>query len=840
MLAIAYHDRYERVGVITDLEAAIQRYQEALQIWAKDRPRTIWTSCVIRLGDGYCDRYERNGVMADLETAIQLYQQVLDGGPVDPVRREDCLQSLARAHHQRHRRTGDTADLDSAILKFHQVLDTTFYYHPELAHRKWLLGSAYRDKYRHTKVLAYLDKAIELYEEALGTHPSLHPNDLPFAVGGYEADYLHSLGVSYSEKYEMTRDAGDMEKAMQQSQAAVRITPENHSSRAIRLWSLGNAYIHKYQTTTAVIDLEMGIRQYREALSHSLSPPSDRLQAGQALLGLYAKTEKWSLAYDSASIAMSLIPLLTPQALRNSDKQHLLTDVVGLASDAAAFALMAGNGPYEAIRLLELGRGVITGSLNELRADLSNLQREHPTLAQEYLDLRNQLDTQAAPAHQTEDSNGIPIWASQADQRFHASQKLETTIQTIRSQRGFDRFLMASSEDELKAAAVSGAIVIINASDYRCDALTIEKCRLGTLSLPRLRVSDLQARSVTLRNPILLDMELLQWLWDSTTEPILDVLGFLETPTANWNRIWWIPTGLLSSFPIHAAGYHSRDSTNTVLDRVISSYSSSVRAIIQSRREYPKKRPGIGSKKAILVGMERTPGYRDLQYASLEIAQLDRLCTSMQMQVTTPRPCRSDVLSSLRDCDLFHFAGHGLADQIDPSNSSLLLRDEPLTVANLLEIDLQRNRPYLAYLSACGTGQTKHERLADESLHLISACQLAGFRHVVGTLWEVNDQSCVDVATKLYQWIRDQGMSDEAVSYGLHRACRELRCQWLVDSTARGYQPKVGVSSRNFSARIEPPCESSQPSIRKATVIGAADTIPRLPCYWVPYVHYGI
>jgi len=39
----------------------------------------------------------------------------------------------------------------------------------------------------------------------------------------------------------------------------------------------------------------------------------------------------------------------------------------------------------------------------------------------------------------------------------------------------------------------------------------------------------------------------------------------------------------------------------------------------------------------------------------------------------------------------------------------------------------------------CGTGEVKNDSLIDEGLHLISACQLAGFRHVIGTLWVVRD-----------------------------------------------------------------------------------------------------
>ena len=61
-------------------------------------------------------------------------------------------------------------------------------------------------------------------------------------------------------------------------------------------------------------------------------------------------------------------------------------------------------------------------------------------------------------------------------------------------------------------------------------------------------------------------------------------------------------------------------------------------------------------------------------------------------------------------------------------------KEDPLRVADLQTMNLRQHSPFLAYLSACGTGEMKENRLVDESIHLISAYQLAGFSHVIGTL----------------------------------------------------------------------------------------------------------
>lgn len=408
----------------------------------------------------------------------------------------------------------------------------------------------------------------------------------------------------------------------------------------------------------------------------------------------------------------------------------------------------------------------------------------------------------------------------------------------------FNRFLLAPSEDELKATAEYGPIVIINVSDYRCDALIIEKIQIRALRLPHLHTSDIRDRT-TESTESLAKPEILEWLWETIAQPVLNTLGFIQTSSDGcWPRIWWIPTGPLAKFPIHVAGYHSGGSSNNVLDRAISSYSSSVKTLIHGRRHRPQITRTSQSENIILVAMQKTPNKRDLQFATKEIDELTRLCSSMNLQVKKPLPYKEPVLSALNSCKIFHFAGHGLTDNSDPSKSHLLLEDwetEPLTVASLLETNLRKQTPFLAYLSACGTGQIKHDELIDEGLHLISACQLAGLQHVVGTLWKVNDKSCVDMAITTYKWMRDHGMSNESVSEGLHHASRYLRRQWIEENSARGaFKRDRGVQNTREGQTAMDRFYSSQGEAGDLRDVDLDDDTRLSPLYWVPYIHFGI
>ncbi|KAH7126268.1 CHAT domain-containing protein [Dactylonectria estremocensis] len=151
----------------------------------------------------------------------------------------------------------------------------------------------------------------------------------------------------------------------------------------------------------------------------------------------------------------------------------------------------------------------------------------------------------------------------------------------------------------------------------------------------------------------------------------------------------------------------------------------------------------------------------------------------MQLQCIQPEePCNLAVSGALEACRIFRFAGHGVIDREDPLRSLLLLKDwkeNHLTIGSILNMDLKLNSPFLACLSACGTGRILDETSIDESIHIISAFQLIGFRHVVGTLWVVNDELCVYVARLIYEFLQASGTSDNAVGGGLHYASMNLR-----------------------------------------------------------------
>ncbi|KAH7150158.1 CHAT domain-containing protein [Dactylonectria estremocensis] len=861
-------DRYARIGVESDLNDAIRLCREAIDATPKGHPRRAGR--LNNLSNWLGSKYERTGALSDLGEAIRAAQTAVDETPEEEnqTSRSLFLGTLANLFGDRFLRSGAMVDLNEAIRVGQEALDATPKGHVDRAKYLNNLGLRFGDRWSRTGVREDLDKTIHLAQESVEATPrgsigrANRLNNLQLRLGdrfrlvGDEVDIeeaiqvgreavdeahnsqeraliLSNLGNRLGERCSLTRSMTDLEEGIRVCEEAIDISPQTR--RAELLVNLGNLLGDRYTKTRAAKDFGATTARYQEALRDAHSVAGPRIRAGRRLMLYYADTQQWQRAYEASAVAVPLIPELTFRSLQNTDKQHILSEVVGLASDAAAVALQADKGPSVALSLLEQGRGVMGTSLEEMRADVLELQERHPDLARRLKDLREELQTNLIPHDSLREKHQAAVRQAQSHRRYEAGESLGNLITEIRTQLGFEDFLLAPSEAEMNSAASRGPFVVINVSKFRCDAILIETQGTRVVPLSRLSRQGIEERSHRqLGSP-----EILEWLWDTIANPVLVALGFTHPPAQNdWPHVWWIPTGPLSKFPIHAAGYHMKH--ETVLERVMSSYSSSVKAIIHTRRH--SAAPCVYNQ-VLLVGMEYTPGSAvRLPFAPKEIAALHGLCKSMELQPIEPGRRKQNITAYLTQCKIFHFAGHGYTDIIDPSKSHLRLEDEPLTVSDLMDLNLRKHSPFLAYLSACGTGGIKDERFIDESVHLISGCQLAGFRHVIGTLWEVNDELCVEMSQIVYGEIKDGCITDESVCQGLHTASRQLRDKWLatqsgirpVSDVAQGALTDIEGDDHGLDGHNQAENQLSRDVVLCDDTEGAASLV------WVPYVHFGV
>jgi hypothetical protein len=95
------------------------------------------------------------------------------------------------------------------------------------------------------------------------------------------------------------------------------------------------------------------------------------------------------------------------------------------------------------------------------------------------------------------------------------------------------------------------------------------------------------------------------------------------------------------------------------------------------------------------------------------------------------------------------------------------VEEDQLSVYRISQLRLKH--AHIAYLSDWLTAENKVRLLRDEVIHIVSGFQVAGFSHVVGSLWPAGDAECVQVVSLFYSYLFDQsGVS--------HPEARALAC----------------------------------------------------------------
>jgi hypothetical protein len=140
----------------------------------------------------------------------------------------------------------------------------------------------------------------------------------------------------------------------------------------------------------------------------------------------------------------------------------------------------------------------------------------------------------------------------------------ESLISQIQTSPGFDRFLTSLSFDTLRSAASCGPVIIINHSIWRSDILILlHNTSPSLIPTPDdfyLRASALKDRLLDSRHRQGLDSShydetlasVIKDLYNMIGEPIIDRLHQLQVPEQS--RIWWCPTSVFCSLPLHAMG----------------------------------------------------------------------------------------------------------------------------------------------------------------------------------------------------------------------------------------------------------------------------------------------
>lgn len=767
-LVAALTARYTRLNTAADLVEAARVGREAVAIVPPGTPPHDRAVLLTNLGTVLRRTYERTGAFADLDEAVEVLRAALEAAAPGSEGAGEAAAGLCLALSDRHERTESAHELDEAIDAGRLAVAAYPQGHARRAGALTNLAVVILDRCSRHKRRGDADEAVRCFQEAVRATPDGHPA---------RARSLLGLSTAHLARYELTHSAADLDEAIDVAESALRATPEDDVRRVSFLVGLAQAHTFAALHGGARHDLEKARAVFREAAGVEGVPTKVRFSAAAHWALRSAMLEDWHQAVDGYRLAIAQLPLMAWHGLEFEDRISGLAVSDSIACDAAAAALSTGR-PETALQLLEQGRGLLLAQAVDSRFDNTELAEQEPRLAHRITEIRDVLHS-ADSAFVDPTAPAREQWA-EAHERRELAAELDELTRRAYHLLGLDDFLRPPSFEELREAAGDGAVVVVNTSFLRCDALIVTRDTLRTVPLPGLRLGGpggVQERAETLltalssagRSPSEAGRALedtLEWLREEVVAPVLTGLRLAGRSSG---RLWWCPTGLLALLPLHAVG--------ELPERYVCSYATTLRSLARARRRQHDGDRAPGG--VLVVDQSDVPGLLPLPSARKEALRLVTQVGERKL-LAGPTVDRRAVRRALPNHSCLHFAGHARHDPARPARSGLFCHGDRqpalLTVEDIARLRLDTAE--LAFLSACETARGT-ARLPDEALHLAGALQLAGFTHVVAAQWVAEDTTARELTARFYTELRHPDVPDRLdparSAFALQTAVRRIR-----------------------------------------------------------------
>ncbi|WP_424210929.1 CHAT domain-containing protein [Streptomyces sp. BI20] len=804
--------RTEWRGTPEDLEAAIHHYRQAVAVMTAN-PHPDLVQAMSTLGHCLRVRYERLGHRADLDEAVTVIENARRLPTTHPAAGGLVHAHLAVARYSRYVRTRDPADVDGAVTASEAALRSLDPGSPEEAGIR-------ADHARFLQVRAELggdpaqeDAALTAADDTLAALARIGLDEsipAPAALAHLvRCDTLRARAAR-------TGSAADAAEALAAARTALDHVRPDAAAHAAAHLAVADAHlllagIAESAGRDGAPDRAEAAAALRAAAAHDRAP-APLVAAARAAIGRNAaRRGLWAEAADAYAQAVEHLLRIAPAALRRADREHRLTALRGLASDALACCLNADR-VTEGVLLFERGRGVVLRQALDGRADLAEVDTLAPHLAARLRTLRRALAETETPDAPPADATGdrrTPARPAPGvlldepdlpEDPVHLRQWIEAriaqTITRIRTEAALPGFLAPPDLDTLAAATgPTGAAVVVNVSEFRSDAVLLRAGRPPeVVPLPLLTPGFVDDRTALLTASLdaALDPDtpedpaaeaaihgILADLWDAAAGPVLDALGHhtpADGPLTDRPRVWWCPAGALTTLPLHAAGHHDTrfgEAPLTVPDRVVSSYTPTLDSLV---RAPARPRPDAGPARTLVVATATARGVpADAPHPDTEreAETVAALAPGPVDRLIGPDATRDRVEAALTGAGRVHFACHADTDPADPAAGRLRLADHATRPFDVTAIStLRPTDAEFAFLAACSTA-APGRRNPDEAVHLASGFRLAGFRQVVGTLWPLLGEPALPVVRRVHGAVAAEGPGVAAAA--LYEAVLDLR-----------------------------------------------------------------
>ncbi|KAG1853201.1 CHAT domain-containing protein [Suillus subalutaceus] len=705
-------------------------------------------------------RFDQRGTIEDLAESIQHKREAVSLCPEGHSERDTYLNNLAYALRSRFDHQGNSDDLNEAISLYEEALRLCPVGHKYRNTSLDNLGAALWTRFNQRGDVNDIIRSITLQREALTLRPPGNP---------YRVNTLNILAVALQARYEkldISRRPFDSAKSRWRLYlhcTRVDISAMGGCSKPICL-------VTECKHNSA--DLSLAVENFRLASRHPTQGFPGRIKEAidwtrNAEVYQHDSTLE---AYQTCLELFDNHVMTRSTIISRREAATAFRNAQSLPVDAASCAIRRDD-LRRAIELVEQGRGQQWSLASRLRPPLEDLKLASPELAHRLSEINERLSDAQGSAGSTDRAaaDRAAIYYRRLQEQWGA------VVAEIRNLKGFSRFLLPLSYEDLQAAARHGPVIILVASQYSCSAIVVPTSgKPHHVQFPRVNLTHLEklksdfAREIRLASFMRPEetrkelQVLLRTIWDEIMLPIVIVLQ-RDLRVTSGSRIWLCPTATFTSIPLHAA-HPFRTKTDgrrelCLEDVYICSYTPTLSALIRSRQTMKKRVTSV-------IRRNRTKFTGELELVRKLVP-----ATANSTTLSGDDATRAGALDALQHNTWVHLACHGKQDREQPYYSCFAMKDKPLT----------KDIPHaeFAFLSACHTA-VGDEETPDEVIHLAAGLQFSGFKSVIGTLWVVNDAVAKHVVEAFYKKIvkglEDSDMMDcTKAAWALNRATNAVK-----------------------------------------------------------------
>ncbi|KAH9047494.1 CHAT domain-containing protein [Lactarius deliciosus] len=688
------------------------------------------------------DAVQESYSMERMSEEIQHLEELLSNTPPGTPHHTGFLRDLEERYKSKYYHTNDISDIEQSIKYSRLSLDATHFHDQWRAIPLASLRSVLLLAFEKTSKIKYLDESITVGYDTL---------ELKSARG------LHFRAIQTLVSSLLTRGG--------------LLRSREDGLEAIRLMSM------------AVDDQYVG--------------ETDRFQLSceWAILARFIGHPTTLTAYKTAmSLVQRSLSFAPTVSIQHTHLVAMGKNCQTMPLEYASFQIKLGQFE-EAVEILEQGRALLWSEMRGLRTPMVRLIDEDPPLAKKFAEINQELEaltTSITPSGRPEMEDGVAEGSDGTDpfgrlvvMRHKLVEERDRLISQIRGRPGLERFMMTPSFSALRSAASRGPVIVINHCRWSSDILIIFHnslpCTIPTANDFYARANELRDELCEARKHGLDSREyqdalcsVLKGLYELVGKPVIKKLRLSGVPEQS--RIWWCPTSVFCSLPLHAMGPipSSGNRDRYFSDLYIPSYTPSLSALIESRNHDAS--PQMLDKLSLLLVAQPEDSLPGVKGEIKAIRSLEPRVTVSDLVSSDATP--SSVVEDLRSSRFAHFACHGVLETGKPFDASFKLHGG----SHLTLLDIARSRlpdAEFAFLSCCHAAEITEDSVADEALHLTAAMQYCGFRSVVGTMWEMADTDGQDLAKSFYKSLFSSQETNvpyyERSARALRDATRKLR-----------------------------------------------------------------